>query len=181
MKSGKNGNGNLVPVKKITELEFNNLVNEDLYQVFLLASPIPQPFGFAIHAWFVLQQNGVLDRWEFGKFRNSPHPNGIGVLHNFFAPLQGMNKYPNRAEPRQPSQLLGIQQGSAHSSAAEIIYFIEKHSPNYPLRNKYRYLGPNSNTYVQWILDHFPETELKLGWRAIGKHYNVAKVQQFQS
>lgn len=166
--------------KNISETEFNDLVKSDLYQVFLMASCIPRPFNMAVHAWFVLQQNNVLDRWEFGKFKESPHPNGIGVLHNFMPPLKGMNKFINKPKPRHPAHLINVIEGSAHSTAAAMIYFIEKHSPQYPLRNKYSYLGPNSNTYVQWVLNHFPEADLELNWRAIGKQSKVPKVKEYQ-
>lgn len=147
------------------------------YQVFLMASPIPVPFSFAIHAWFVCCHEGKLERWEFGKFNGSPHPNSIGVLHDFMPPLLGMNKFPGRAKPRHNSYLLGIEAGGMDSRAAAMLKFIQRYSPEYPLRRQYRYLGPNSNTYVAWVLRHFPETDLNLNWRAIGRNFKAPLIK----
>lgn len=33
----------------------------------------------------------------------------------------------------------------------------------------YKLTGPNSNTYTQWVLNKFPEWDIKLPWNAFGK------------
>ncbi len=48
---------------------------------------------------------------------------------------------------------------------------IENSPHNYPYCGHYSYIGPNSNTYVQWVLDAFPESGLKLPWNAFGKGF----------
>jgi len=45
-----------------------------------------------------------------------------------------------------------------------------------PFRNEYKiYPGPNSNTFIQWVLNHFPNSGLKLPRNAFGKNYRGIK------
>jgi hypothetical protein len=46
--------------------------------------------------------------------------------------------------------------------------FIEQESTVYKFKDRYNILGPNSNTYTKWIIEKFPESGLKLFWRAVG-------------
>jgi hypothetical protein len=156
----------------VNKQEFSELIKEDKYQVFLFASPVPIPFNFAVHTWFVINLKGEINRWEFGKFKGSPYPNGIGVLKNFFLPTEGMNKFFWKSSPRFDSELLNFIEGGENSLAKEMCFFIEKNAKLYSLRNKYILTGPNSNTFTQWILNKFPKTDFKLPLNAIGKGNN---------
>ena len=49
--------------------------------------------------------------------------------------------------------------------------FIENSDKKYKYRNNYFVTGPNCNTYVKWVLNHFPEFNIKLSWRFIGRRY----------
>lgn len=62
-------------------------------------------------------------------------------------------------------------EGDEGSLAAKMAEFIERSPETYPFKNQYRFRGPNSNTYAQWILNHFPETGMALSWNAFGKKY----------
>lgn len=155
----------------MTENELQQVLNTNKYQVLLMASPIPKPFHFAIHAWFIINMQGEIHRWEFGKFRNSPNPDGIGLFRDFFHPLTGMNKYLWKPEPRFDSHLLGKTEGDENTVAAGMAHFINEHSGEYPYIKKYSYLGPNSNTYAAWVLQQFPESGLHLPASAVGKGY----------
>ena len=59
-------------------------------------------------------------------------------------------------------------------AAEPVVDFITDRSPTYPCRNTYFFLGPNSNTYPQWVLDN-------TGWNAelpataIGKDYDFLR------
>ena len=151
---------------------FKELIEKDKFQVFLFAAPLPIPVNFAVHAWFVIQLEHKIERWEFGKFRNSGNPKGIGILKNFMNPVSGMQKYPWRTKKGSSSQLLGKISGEKGSLAHLMAKFIREETPNYPLQKIYRYLGPNSNTYAQWVIDHFPKSGFTLPRRAIGRKYN---------
>ncbi len=165
-----------MPSNIIDKHGLKRLVKEDQYQVFLLTSSIPFPFGWAVHAWFVVQLNGELNRYEFGKFKGSPNPNGIGLLKNYFKPTTGMNRYWWQRRDRYPAKLISTISGDEKSVAARIIAFLEVHSEKYPHKEMYRYLGPNSNTYCAWVLKHFPDSGLKLPISAVGKNYPSQKL-----
>lgn len=55
--------------------------------------------------------------------------------------------------------------------AEKMISFVKKSTKNYPYLKRYNFIGPNSNTYIQWILDNFPEAKTNLPWNAFGKNY----------
>lgn len=162
--------------KTIDEESLNSLIDKSQNQVFLLSSPIPFPFGMVVHAWFVTQVGGEVHRYEFGKFKNSPNPKGIGLLKNYFKSTTGMNRYWWQHRDRYPSKLIEVISGDEKSVAARMIAFLDVHSDKYPHKNIYRYLGPNSNTYVSWVLKHFPESGLKLPVSAVGRNHPSRKL-----
>ena len=43
---------------------FEKLINPESVQVFLMSMPIPKPFHFAIHLFFVTNVHGELHRFE---------------------------------------------------------------------------------------------------------------------
>ncbi len=149
--------------------EYKRIINKEKYQVFLFSSPIPYPLNFAVHTWFVINLKGKISRWEFGQFKGSPHKNGIGVLKNFFEPTEGMNKYFWKSYPRFTSKLIDFIEGDENSTASNLAEFIENFSDSYPLKDKYILTGPNSNTFVQWIINQYPEANIKLPFNAVGK------------
>lgn len=153
--------------------DFTKLIDNTKYQVFLFSSPVPIPLNFSVHTWFVINLKGKISRWEFGKFRGSPHKNGIGVLKNFFEKTEGMNICFWKPEPRFKSQLIDFIEGDGDSVANRIAFFIDEHSNSYPLKTEYYMTGPNSNSFMQWILNKFPEAKLKLPLNAIGKGYKI--------
>lgn len=157
----------------MTENEFLKLIDINKYQVFIFSSPVPIPLNFAVHTWFVINLKGEIHRWEFGYFRGSPNENEIGMLKDFFNPTVGMNFYFWKAEPRFKSKLVDFIDGGDNSKAKELALFIEKNSSSYPLKDIYQFRGPNSNTYMQWVLDKFQNSGLKLPLNAFGKGYKI--------
>ena len=154
--------------------DFSGVVRKNRYQVFLFCSKVPFPFFFTLHTWFVINKRGRISRWESGKFHN-PKPKKswgnvyLGLGNN--NPLIGMNINPFSDGMRYKSRIIGCEEGTTNSTAHKIVKFIEKNAKNYPCRNRYKLVGPNSNTFTQWILNHFPESALKLPWNAFGKNY----------
>ena len=139
--------------------------------LFILSSPIPYPFAFAHHFWFVIKVGEEWERWEFGQFKSAPG-NGIGVFKDLMPITMGMNRYFWKSKPRHKSYL-HYSLSAEEPLTEKMIDFIQQEAPNYPLRDTYRYLGPNSNTFVQWVLNHFPELDYKLPWRAVGKGFKI--------
>lgn len=156
--------------------EFSKLINKKSYQLFLMSSKVPWPFFFAIHTWFVVSRKGKLERWDSGKFyKPTPKKSWGNVYLGLFDndPSKGMNINPFYLGKRYKSKLIGYIEGKNNSIASNMINFIRNNAKKYPYREKYHFLGPNSNTFIQWVLDHFPESNLKLPWNAIGKSTKI--------
>lgn len=156
----------------MNEQKFNKLIKKDRYQVFLFSSPIPRPLSFIVHTWIVTVNKGNINRWEVWEFPNCCKTSWGHVHLNLFKPWIGIRKNPFGEKLRFESLLLGMIEGKKGSIAEKMVNFITKNCKNYPFTNNYKYiLGPNSNSFIKWILNKFPETNLKLPWNAFGKGY----------
>jgi hypothetical protein len=150
------------------------LLKPDTYQVFLMESPTSLPLSFAIHPWFVINKKGTLSRWGVGW---RPQHYGAKAQWGHLAqdaipPFQGLRIFYLSNRYHWRSTVRGVVEGDGMSMAARMIECIENSSNIYPFKDRYSFLGPNSNTYAQWVLDQFPESRLKLPWNAIGRGYH---------
>lgn len=118
---------------------------------------IPIIGWFAHHYWFVVAHGNCLDRWEVWQTRDNC-PTSWGYLHKNLMP-------PARWIKRQSFACVAVWSGT---DAAALIERVEASPQTYPWCDRYHYWpGPNSNTYVQWILGEWCE----LGPDAVGKRY----------
>lgn len=153
--------------------DFQNLIKNDRYQVFVFSCRVNIPFIFARHPWFVLNKKGEISRWEVRDFKNK---NNSHIFFNNQPPFEGINMtfFPKGHFWR--AKLIGSIEGNEDSIVPKIIDFIKNSEKNYPYRNKYVLTsGPNSNTYAQWVLNKFPEFNIKLSWRFFGKNFKMKK------
>jgi hypothetical protein len=150
-----------------------NLIKKDKYQVFLVVCPANLPFSFAIHPWFVINQKGVVSRWEvlFSKRKNNL---SFGYLNkNAFPPFQGIGIFPFFQKYLKffwKGKILFSIEGGENSTAFHMAKYIEQSNKNYPYTQKYSLTGPNSNTYVQLVINRFPQSKMKLPWNAFGEN-----------
>jgi len=84
-------------------------------------------------------------------------------------PFESLGFLSVRGDSLWGSTLLGYGEGGEGSSTEKMIEFIESSPRTYPYCDTYLLPGPNSNTYIQWILDRFPEFKAKLPWNGFGK------------
>jgi len=148
--------------------DFQKLIKPDKYQVFVFACPAYFPINFARHAWFVLSEKGKISRYEVRHFKgNKKH-----LFVNFQPPFLGTN-ITFLTNIFWSAKLLGFIEGDENSKAREAIEFIKNSENTYPYLDTYRFYGPNSNTYVQNVLNHFPEFGMNLSLRFIGKGFKV--------
>jgi hypothetical protein len=153
--------------------EYKDLIKNDKYQVFIFACRAHFPFGLAYHPWFVVNKKGVFSRWEIAHYKNNMD---WGYLfHNSLPPFQGISVFSFSKKYLREVELIGKIEGDENSTAQKIAEFIEKSKESYPYNHKYILTGPNSNTYIQWVLSSFPEWNLKLPWNFIGKDYKIKK------
>lgn len=151
----------------MTSSELEKMVDKNSYQLFLVTCPAGFPFGFFRHPWFVLNNKGILSRYEVFWIPQKIE-NRWGHLHkDFYPPFQGISQIPFTEKYFWKNlDLRGVVKGEG---AQKMIEFIESSPKIYPSIEKYALLGINSNTYVQWVIDHFPESKLTLPWNSPGK------------
>jgi len=152
---------------ELKEEKFEKLIDKEKNQVFIMCCPAYFPFNFFQHPWVVINKKGELSRWEIR--HNLNKENQMHLYINNQPPFEGINKT-IFIKSKWKASLLGFVEGEV---ALNAINFIEKSKENYHYLNKYSGGGPNSNTYVQWILNKFPDFNIKLSWRFIGKSYKM--------
>lgn len=150
---------------------YQNLIDKNKYQVFLLKSRCTFPFQLFVHTWFVLNNKGVVSRWEIWESDKNNKVEHWGHLYkNQFSPFNGVRTiYLSDDFLTNKTVLIEKVEGE---EALKMISLIENLPLNYPFNNKYKYLGPNSNTYTQWVINKFPELNIQLPWNAFGKNYD---------
>ena len=155
----------------MNESDFKKLLKKDKYQVFLCKTPANTLLRFIIHTYFITNDKGKIKRWEILYLKSLCKTSWSHLHLNYLKPWQGFVKsFFSRNGPRFSGQIMSKVE---ERSAIKIIKFIEKSPQIYKFNNYYlAYPGPNSNTFTQWILDHFPESGLKLPWNAFGKNYS---------
>jgi hypothetical protein len=135
-------------------------------RVELRAARIPFIGFLAHHHWFVVQRAHMHDRWEVWQ---TAEAGGVAVGHlhcNLWPPERGVGNGPS-----------WIVHCWHDREAEELARRIEASPQTYPWCLRYRPIpGPNSNTYVQWLLG----SSLRLGPRAIGKTYASALLHRKQ-
>ena len=152
-------------------MDFEKLLNKDKYQVFLFTCKATVPFNFAVHPWLVVNRMGIVSRWEIF-WQPSRSTQSWGHLHkDFYPPFHGSEMFFYSKKYFFKPHLAGVIEGDEGSVAQKMAEVIEHSPQTYPNCNYYRLRGPNSNTYVQWVLDQFSQSGLKLSWNAFGKGY----------
>lgn len=160
-------------MKKRSLLE--NLVRNDSYQVFLFVSPAHIPLSIWTHPWVVINKKGQMSRYEVRYKHNRTNPE-LGHIHINDLPLfDGIEVFSFLDHPRWNATLLGQIEGGENSAAQKMCEFVENSIHAYKDKGRYFLFGPNSNTYIQWILDNFPEFKGKLKWNALGNEYGKGK------
>ncbi len=155
---------------KKDDQNYPGLIDKEQYQVFVFVCPGNLPFNFALHPWFVVNNRGSISRWEV-LIQKTMSDTSWGHLHrNFFPPFNGIEIISFSRKYTWKGKLLGKIEGDVAKRIAE---YIERSPTTYPYRNKYFLSGPNSSTYVQWVLCNFPELNLVLPWKSFGKSYNT--------
>jgi hypothetical protein len=156
----------------MNEKDFQKLVERNKYQIFSFSCPAVLPFSIGIHPWIVVNMKGDIHRYEI-LHRKNKSEKCKGHLHiDFLPPSSGLEISFLSNSYHWNSTLNHVLEGDENSLASKIGLFMNDIIKIYPYSQRYSFvLGPNSNTFIQWIIDKFPKTDLKLPWRAIGKNY----------
>ncbi len=126
----------------------------------LRAAKIPVIGFIAVHYWYVVIRGNQQDRWEIWQ-KASLSRDSWGHLHqNLMSPNSGVGNGMSWVETSWRGNL-----------GDKLAQTIENSPLTYPYNHCYRYFpGPNSNTYVQWILNQ-ANCNYRLSIKAIGKYY----------
>jgi hypothetical protein len=132
----------------------------------LRAAKIPGIIGYiALHYWFVVIKDQQKDRWEIWQNPNLCN-HSWGHLHkNLMNYSNGVGNGNSWIEKTWRDQI-----------AIDLANIIESSPTNYRYNHHYCYYpGPNSNTYVQWVLNQGNIDHL-LSKKGIGKNYYQGKI-----
>jgi hypothetical protein len=152
-----------------SEKQFKGLLKKGRYQIFILSSPMWFPISFAVHTWIVVSDpNNKIIRYDTGIFMQEPGLKHINVL----PPCAGIIRLPKTQKfGRFNSRIIYYLEGKNKSLAYKLFNFLKNNFDKYTIKTYKMYPGPNSNTFPQWVLNHFPEIKFKLPWNAFGKNY----------
>ena len=122
----------------------------------LYSAPLQIIGAIASHPWFVIKAEDDTDfeRWEVSLQAGGPFGH---VQRDLMEPESGVGA--------GGVYIIAELTGDA---AQAVVSFIRNESPGYPCRDTYILLGPNSNTYAQWVLDN-TGWEVELPSTGIGK------------
>lgn len=122
----------------------------------LYAAPIPGIELIASHSWFVVKpaSSSTYNRWEVWIEAAEPYGH---VRKNMLEPESDIGA----PGAYVVAELIGAE-------AELVVEFIESQSPTYPCKDRYLLLGPDSNSYAQWVLDN-TGWDVALPCTAIGK------------
>jgi hypothetical protein len=124
-------------------------------------APLPWIGGVAVHYWFVVfDDGGACHRWEVWQ---TPDAGGKSIGH-----VHCDLKAPDDGVGGGPMALAREWRGEEATRIARVL----ESSADYPWCRRYRYWpGPNSNTFVAWVLRKAGVSH-PLGWRAFGKNWS---------
>jgi len=136
-------------------------------RVELRAAKIPWIGQIAVHYWFVIHTQTRNDRWEIWQTANLKPPCWGHLYQNLLPAYAGVGNGDS-----------WMEQQWQEDTAIVLAKVIEASPDRYPYPHRYRYWpGPNSNTYVQWILDQAQIPHL-LSRRGLGKGYGKWRSRQ---
>ena len=159
-------------VNNLSKKDFEKILNKSEYQVFLFTSNAVFPFHFAKHPWFVINKKGEITRWEIFQTPKKEHKQKWWHIHkDYHSPLSWIEKYSFSKSYFWNNKFIWYVEWDKNSYVLDMIKLIESSPEKYLYLNKYSLTGPNSNTYVQWILNKFPESKLTLPINSFGKNY----------
>ena len=142
--------------------------NPDQFQVAIMYSRVSLPLPPASHVWFIINDHGALSRYEGLDLRHKRIDNlGGYIFQDYFPPDVGMPVWITRKTPTWRAYTLSVIEGDQAEQLAQIL---RDSLRDYPHKN-YRLLGPNSNTYAQWVLDTAGLSDIKLPVTAVGARF----------
>jgi hypothetical protein len=151
----------------------------DYYYVSLHSTPMPWPLSLAVHLWFVIEHGGIKERVEV--WAPVYVIEDTTVIVDALPPYMGFRRsyFDSVENPKRVGLVRKIAEysGNGESVAAKLYAKIKAAREEYPYKNQYKmWPGPNSNTFVAWVVAGMPELEKQLPSNAFGKNYKLPKI-----
>lgn len=147
------------------------LIDKSKYQVFFMHSGCNFPaLFFVTHNWIVVNNKGKLSRWETGYTTGRGKENWGHLRKNdkYYTLFSGIQMISGLPWPLWKGRVSFVIEGEP---AGKIIETVEGSPKHYPYSKDYGLFGPNSNTFVQWVLEQHSDIHTKLPRNAVGKNY----------
>lgn len=134
----------------------------------LRAAKIPWIGWLAVHYWYVVLEDQQTTRWEVWQ-RAGLSPESWGHLHKNLMPCNaGVGNGGSWCEYTWTGEF-----------ATQLAQILTASPETYPYCDRYCYFpGPNSNTYVQWVLQQAGNPH-RLSRKGIGKGFKLPIDQHF--
>jgi len=159
-------------------------MSETDYKVSVYSSKLGIPLNFVVHTHIVTEHAGTKNRYDV--FMPKTVPQIIQAHHgNIYKNLLPCDSgfllffrtnywwHTNHSKKRWGTTLVSSVTGTSGSAAYSLYNFIENEGLE-QYTSQYSFIkGPNSNTFVQWVVDQVPECGLFLPWNAWGKGYKI--------
>lgn len=143
------------------------------YHFFILNCNASFPISFAKHFWLITIYNWKINRFDIFHFKNKTNPDLWYMHKNFIEPASWLKRYIRKTKKYRKSYISFHISWSKWSLAYQIALFLNNNYNNYKFINKYNlFIWPNCNTFVQQILNKFPQIDFKLPRNAFGKNFN---------
>jgi len=157
------------------------------YNVSVYSSKLGIPLNVVVHTHIVTEHAGIKNRYDvFAPFALAGVEPYEGIIYKNLLPadmgflLWFRKKLWWRSDAkywRWGTKIVSQTQGPFGSAAYKLYKLIEDdHLVTYPYKEIADYnmiAGPNSNTFVQWVVDQVPECGLTLPFNAWGKGYKT--------
>ena len=154
---------------------------EENYRITIYSSPLFFPLWFVVHTHIVVEHDGETNRFEvLGRTPLAKKENAVNghLYKDVLKADTGLyvicaTSATSGIGPRWKTSKCGRVTGGENSVAHAMCKFFETGTvQQYPYCKNYKMvMGPNSNTFTQWVIDQFPEAKLKLPMNAWGKGF----------
>lgn len=149
-----------------------------MYRVTVYATPMPIPIQFLLHTWLVVEHAGTVHRFDVFGFQEDGRGVRCGYVYkNFSPPTQGaplfaIGKHRFLAHKTWAARVLYVIEGDQCSDAHRIYELLNHGICKVPSIQRYNIaLGPNSNSFTQWVLDAVAPGKYPLPFNAYGKSF----------
>jgi hypothetical protein len=157
---------------QLSETYIETIRKEGNNKILVCTTPVSIPLPMFRHTFVVVFSKGEVYRYEVFRKWGEPMPKHGVVCKDAFAPWEGNSVFLGILKRLFGAHRFSVRVLQELDVDDNTIQTIQRIYSTYPKRHFYRYWGPNSNTFTQWLL-HQVQISYVLPWNAIGKNYRL--------